>query len=156
MAGEILRDLQDRHLAAVLADSNLFSDADFVGGDVDLAAIHLYVPVTHQLARLAPGNAEAKTVDDIVEAAFELLEQLFAGHTFRSSSILEVVAELAFLGEVNALGFLLFAQLQAIAYNLGLLVFPVLSGSVVTLLNRTLIAEALGALEEELDAFPAA
>jgi hypothetical protein len=62
---------------------------------------------------------------------------------------------LAFLGEVDAFGFLFFAQLQTVAYNLGLLIFPVLSGSEVAFLNGTFVAEALGALQEELDPFPA-
>jgi hypothetical protein len=57
--------------------------------------------------------------------------------------------------KVNALGFLLFAQLQTVADHLGLLVFPVLSGSEVALFNGTFVAEALRAFQEELDAFPA-
>jgi hypothetical protein len=84
-----------------------------------------------------------------------LLQQLRARHTLEPDRFLEVVPELPFLGEVNAFGFLFFAQLQTVAYNLGLLVFPVLSGSEVALLNRTFVAEALRALQEKLDAFPA-
>ena len=72
------------------------------------------------------------------------------------SSRLEVVAELAFQREVNALGFLLLAQLQAVANNLGLAVFPVLSGSEVALLDGTLIAETLCAFEEQLHSLAAA
>src|SRR5208282_5194784 len=72
-----------------------------------------------------------------------------------ADSLLEIIPELAFLGKVDAFGLLFFAQLQTVAYNLGLLVFPVLSGSEVAFLNRTFVAKALRALKEELDAFPA-
>jgi hypothetical protein len=111
--------------------------------------------MAHQLPRLAPRNSEAEAEDNIVEAAFELLEQFRAGHTLGTGSVLKVVAELAFLGEVNALRFLFFAQLKTVAYDFGLLVFPVLAGSEVALLNGTFVAEALRAFQEKLDAFPA-
>src|SRR5208282_2728664 len=150
MTGKILRGFENRHLAAALANRNLFAHADLVRRDVHLAPIHLHVPVTHQLARLAAGNAEAQPVDHVVQTPLELLKQLRARYSLELDRFLEVIPELPFLGEVNAFGFLFLAQLQTIAYNLGLLVFPVLSGSEVTLLDRTFIAKALGAFEEEL------
>src|SRR5208337_1619871 len=153
--GKILRDFENRNLAAALANRNLFSHADFVRRNVDLLPIHLHVSVAHQLARLAAGNAKAQAVDHVVQTPLELLEQLRACHTLEPDRLLEVIPELAFLGEVDAFGFLFFAQLQTVAYNLGLLVFPVLAGSEVAFLNRTFVAEALSAFEEELDAFPA-
>ena len=61
-------------------------------------------------------------------------------------SLLEVVAELAFLGEVDALCLLLFAQLQTVADDLRLAVFAVLAGRKVALLDRTLVGEALSRL----------
>ena len=134
---------------------NLFAYADFVRRNVDLLAIHLNVSVTHQLARLTAGDAEAKTEDDVVQTPLERLEQLRTRHALGSDRVLEVISELAFLGEVDAFGFLFFAQLQTVAYNLGLFVFPVLSGSEVALFNRAFVAEALRAFQEELDAFPA-
>jgi hypothetical protein len=107
------------------------------------------------LARLAAGDAETKAIDNIIQTPFERLQQLRAGHAFGLDRVLEVVPELAFLGEVNAFGFLFFAQLQTVAYDLGLLIFPVLSGSEVAFFNRTFVAEALRPFQEELDAFPA-
>src|SRR5882762_2914108 len=155
MTGKIPCDFENRNLAAALANLNLFSDGDLVRRNVHLLTIHLHVSVTHQLARLAAGNAEAQPVDDIVQTPLQRLQQFRTRHTFGFDRVLEVIPELAFLGEVDAFGFLFFAQLQTVAYNLGLLVFPVLSGSEVAFLNRTLVAEALGAFQEELDAFPA-
>jgi hypothetical protein len=107
------------------------------------------------LTRLAPGDAEAEAVDDVVETALERFEQFGAGYTLGADRVLEIIPELAFLGEVDALGFLFFAQLETVAYDLGLFVFPVLSGSEVALFNWAFVAEALRAFEEELDAFPA-
>jgi hypothetical protein len=46
--------------------------------------------------------------------------------------------------------------LQAITYNLGFAVFPMLSGSEVTLLDGTLIAKTLCAFEEQLHSLAAA
>ena len=111
--------------------------------------------VAHQLPRLTAGNAEAEPEHDVVQPPLELFEQLRARHAWGADRVLEVVTELLFLREVNALRFLLFAQLQTVADHLGLLVFPVLSGSEVTLFNGAFVAEALRAFQEELDAFPA-
>src|SRR5206468_3595066 len=105
---------------------------------------------------LATRLRKSQAVDDVVQTPLELLQQLLAGHALGLRSLLEVVAELAFLREVNALGLLFFTQLQTVANDLGFAVFPMLSGSEVTLLDRTLVAEALCAFEEQLHALAAA
>jgi hypothetical protein len=84
------------------------------------------------------------------------LQKHFAGNAASPGRFLEIIAELAFLGKVDALGFLLFAQLQAVADNLGLAVLAMLARSKIPLLDGTLIAEALGAFEEQLHALAAA
>src|SRR6266403_3672533 len=155
MTGKIPCDFENWNLAAALANLNLFADGDLVRRNVDLLPVHLHVPVTHQLARLAAGNAEAQPVDNVIQTPLQRLQQLRTRHAFGFDRVLEVIPELAFLGEVDALGFLFFAQLQTVAYDLGLFVLPVLSGSEVALLNRAFVAEALRAFQEELDAFPA-
>src|ERR1700687_5713305 len=71
MTGKIPRDFENWNLAAALPNRNLFTDGDLVRRNIDLLTIHLHVPVTHQLARLAAGNAEAQTVDDVVQAPLE-------------------------------------------------------------------------------------
>ncbi len=57
--------------------------------------------------------------------------------------LLVVGAELAFEREVDALCLLLFAQLQAVAYNLRLAVLAVLAGGKVALLNGALLEKHL-------------
>jgi hypothetical protein len=112
--------------------------------------------VTYQLARLTPRGSETKPEDNAVETAFELLQEQFSGDARLAGGLLKVVAELAFLGEINALCFLLFAQLEAIAYNFGLAVLAMLAGCKVALFDGTLVAEALRAFQKKLDAFAAA
>ena len=156
VAREFLCLLQNWQLAASFANGDLLAYSYLVGGDVDLAAVHLYVTVAHQLARLAPGARESEAIDNVVQPTLELLQELFAGDAFGSSGILKVVAELAFLGEVNTLSLLFFTQLKAVAYNLSLSIFPMLSGSEVALLDWTFIAETFCPFEEQLHALAAA
>src|SRR5215831_10612079 len=118
--------------------------------------IDSHVPVTHQLPRLAPRLRESKPEHDVIQPPLQLLQQFFAGHALGACSLLEVVAELSFLREVDALRLLLFTQLQTVAHDLGLAVFPMLSGSKIALLDRTFIAEAFRAFEEQLHALTAA
>ena len=79
MAGEFLRLLQDRQLLAAFANRDLFAHAHLVRRNVHLASIHVDVAVTHQLASLAAGHAEAKAVNHVVQTALQLLQQHFAG-----------------------------------------------------------------------------
>src|SRR5882724_1192521 len=146
MAGEILCDFENGNLTAALANLDLFSDRNFVRGNIYFLSIHLHVSVTHQLARLAAGNTEAQPEDNVVETPFERFQKLRTRDTLGSNRVLEIIPELAFLGEIDAFGFLFFAQLQTVAYDFGLFVFPVLSGSEVAFLNWAFVAKALRAL----------
>src|SRR5712692_1864514 len=156
VTGEIFRLLENGQLAAAFANCDLLTYIHLVGRDVDFAPVHMNMAVTHELARLPAGQGEPQAIDNIVQASLKLLQEHFAGHTFSAGGLLKVVAELAFLGEVNAFGFLLLAQLETVTYDLGFTVFPVLSGSEVAFLNGTFVAEALAALEEQLHALAAA
>ena len=114
------------------------------------------VAVAHELPSLAARHAEAEAIHHVVQTAFQLLQKHFAGHTLGARRLLEVVAELPLLGEVNALGLLFFAQLQAVADDFGFAVLAMLAGSEVALFDGTLIAETFGAFEEQLHALAAA
>jgi hypothetical protein len=85
-----------------------------------------------------------------------LLQKQFPGHALGARGLLEIVAKLAFLGEVNTLGLLLLSKLQAVAHDFRLAVLAVLAWSKIALLDGTLIAEAFGAFEEQLHALAAA
>ena len=114
------------------------------------------VPVANDLAGLAAGNGKAEAVSDVIQAALQLLDQQFAGDALGTAGLLVVGAELAFEGEVDALGLLLLTQLQAVADDLGLAVLAVLAGRKVALLNGAIVGEAFGALQKELRAFATA
>src|SRR5208337_3212748 len=67
----------------------------------------------------------------------------------------EVITELTFLGEIDALRFLLLAKLQSVAHDFGLAVLTVLAGSKVAFFDRALVSEALCAFEEQFHALAA-
>src|ERR1700704_4565593 len=156
MAGEFLGQLQHGQLAATVADRDLLASTHLVGGNVDFSGVYRDVAMAHKLSRLAPGLRKTEAVDNIVQPPLQLLQEQFAGDASGARRLFKVIAELAFLGKVNALGFLLFAQLQTIADDLGLAVLTMLSRGEVTLFDRTFVAEALGAFEEQLHPLAAA
>src|SRR5258708_2648895 len=156
VAVEFLGHLQARHFTAALAHRNLLPHANLKGRNVHLAAVHGDVAVTDKLPGLAARHGKTHAVDDVVQAPFELLQKHLAGNALGLRSFFEVVAELAFLDEEHALGFLLFAQLQAVAYDLRFLVFSVLARRKVALFNGAFLAKTLRALEEQLHAFATA
>ena len=98
-------------------DGNFFADVNLVRGDVHLLARDADVSVQHQLACLRTRGRQARAPHDVIEAAFEHDDQVFAGWTLDPLGLFEIVAELAFQQPVGALHFLLFAQLQAVARN---------------------------------------
>src|SRR5690349_7108431 len=156
MAGEFFRDLEHGHLLAVVTNNDFFADRNLIRRNVYLAPVYGNVSVTNKLASLAARNREAQAIDHVVEATLELFEQLRAGYALGARGLLEIVAELFFQREVDALGLLLLAELETVANDFGFAVFSVLSGSEVALLDGALIAEALGALEKKFHAFASA
>jgi hypothetical protein len=84
------------------------------------------------------------------------LQEQFAGDTRLARGFLKVVAELVFQGEIHALGLLLFAELQAVAYDFGFAVLAMLAGSKVALFHGALVSETLGPFQEQFHAFATA
>src|SRR4029450_850646 len=80
---------------------------------------------------------------------------MFAGDALLGLRPLEVLAELALQHAVDPLGLLLLAQLHAEGGELAA-VEAVLARRIVAALDRALVGEAAGALQEELLAFAAA
>src|SRR5882757_8388421 len=63
---------------------------------IALSAIYRNVSMQHHLARLRTRSTKTHTVDHIVQAAFEQLQQVLAGDALHLRGLLEVVTELAF------------------------------------------------------------
>src|SRR5215470_3501135 len=123
-----------------------------VGGDGDLAAVDLDVPMPDHLTRLSARGGHAQAEHHIVQPALEQLEQVLPRTPALSLGDGEVAAELALQHPVDALGLLLLAELDAVVRELR----PgqsVLARRIVPPLNGALVAEAPRALEEQLDAF---
>jgi hypothetical protein len=144
--------------AAPLVYCNFIADLDLEAGDVDFAAIDLYVAVTDKLARLRSAGSIAEAIDDIVETAFKQREKIFARHALHTHGALEVEPELALQHAVYTFYLLLFAQLLAVSYELR-------SANVAAMLTRRLGAAFFNraarlvaslALQKQLHSFPAA
>src|SRR5690606_10555119 len=85
-----------------------------VGRNVDRFAIYQDCLVRHELTRLCTRGTEAHAVGNVVQAAFEQLQQVFAGRALATGSFLVVAAELLLEDAVKATYFLLLAQLHAV------------------------------------------
>src|SRR5215468_3934140 len=123
-----------------------------VGGDGDLAAVDLDVPMPDHLTRLSARGGHAQAEHHIVQPALEQLEQVLPRTPALALGDGEVAAELALQHTVDALGLLLLAELDAVVRELR----PgqsVLARRIVPPLDGALVAEAPRALEEQLDAF---
>src|SRR5262249_39229330 len=143
-------------LARLLAHLDFVSGAYLVRRNVHATPIHIHVTVTDKLAGLAARDRESQPINHVVQAALKLLQEQLAGDARLARCHFKLVAELVFQAEVDALGLLLFAQLQAVTYNLGLAVLAMLARSKVTLFHRALVAETLGPFQKQLHAFASA
>ena len=92
------------------------------------------------LAGLGAAGAEAHAVDHAIEAPLEQTQQVLASDAFHVGGFFEVIAELGFEQPVNALGFLFFAKLQAVADDFRFAILAMLSGNEVTLFDCALLA----------------
>jgi hypothetical protein len=104
--------------AASFLDSNFIADLDLETGNVYLATIDRDMTVTHKLARLRARCGIAKTINDVVQAALEKGEQVFARYAFHTNGPLEVEPELSFQHAVYSLDLLFLAKLFAVTYEL--------------------------------------
>ena len=119
MTGEFLRTAPGSAACGSLANADFFADVDLVRRNVDLASVR------PRCARDAPADgpggatvARPRRYTTLSRRRSSCCKSNFAGHALGARGLLKVVAELAFLGEVDSLGLLLLAQLQAVAYDL--------------------------------------
>ena len=120
--------------------------------------VHLDVAVADELTRGLAAGGEAHAVHHVVEARLECREQVVARDAGLRRDLLERVAELLLAQPVDALDLLLLTQLLRVLRRLAAARrrLAVLAGRVRTTLDRALLGEALGALEEQLGSFAAA
>src|SRR5690349_702042 len=148
-----LQRLVDAHdLARLLLDRHHVAHLHLEAGDVDLALVDAEMAVAHQLARLGARVREAEPEDHVVEALLEELEQVLARLAFRRAAPRVVAAELRLEQPVEALDFLLLAQLYAVLGELGA-PLPVLAGRIGAALDGALVGVAAVALQVHLEVF---
>ena len=83
--------------------------------------------VPDELPRLVVRRCETQPDEDVIQPAFELREQVFAGDAFLPDGLLEVGPKLVLENAVNPLHFLFFAKLKAVSDDLRLAIAPVLA-----------------------------
>ena len=129
--------LEGVHVAAhreVLAGPALERDpvplAHPVARDVDALAVDEHVPVADELAGLAAAGAPSSPEDDVVEAQFEVAQEVLAGDAGLATRLLVEIAELLLQKAVDPACLLLFAELGQVLRPLPHAVTPVLAGRV--------------------------
>src|SRR5215831_1709400 len=123
---------------------------DEIRRNVHPAAVDLEVSMANELARLGVVRGEAETVDDVVQATLEELDEVLAGHALHARGLEVVAAELALGDAVDALHLLLLAQLLAVVGRLAAARLAMLARRIRAALVAALVGVAAVALEEEL------
>src|SRR6202012_1559536 len=122
-----------RQLLRGFLDLDDVADLELVAGDVDLAAVHLDVPVVDELAGGEHGRNELGAEHDGVETALEQADQVFTGVALHPAGFDVDAVELA-LADIGviALQLLLGAELDAEVGQLALAALAMLAGAVLT------------------------
>src|SRR5690606_6827977 len=92
-------ELDDDHLAGLVAQADDVALADAVAGDVDPTAVDVDVAVVHELAGLRPGRRPPGAVHDVVEPQLAVPQEVLAGHAVPAVRLLVEVAELLLRSE---------------------------------------------------------
>ena len=111
--------------------------------------------VPNELTCSLAACSETHAVDHVIEAALECCEKVVARDPRQRTHLLEGVPELLLADPVDALDLLLLAQLLGILGRLAATAraLAMLARCIRTALDRALLGEALGALQEELRSF---
>lgn len=124
--GEVVGDHFERF--SLLAHSDNVAGLHLEGRDVDNVTVDSDVLVEHKLTGSGTRGSNTETIYDVVETAFEKLQEHFAGNTFGAGCAFEKVAELAFEHAVGVFSFLLFLKLSAVFGSFATAVVAVLAG----------------------------
>src|SRR5439155_23759985 len=98
---------------------------------------------------------DPEPVHHVVETSLEQSQEVLTGDALLALRRLEVPVELALDDAVDPLRLLLLAKLDAVRRQLAA-IEPVLPGGIVAALDRALVGEASGPLQEELHTFGSA
>src|SRR5579871_3673526 len=136
----------ERHVARLLRQLHGIADLHLITCDCDALAVHLDVPMTHELTRRERRRHELGAIDEGVEAAFEQADHILASVALAPGCFLVVAPELP-LGDVAVIALELLLGLK-----LGAIVGELLRAPL-SMLTRTIGALVDGALGPAPDAF---
>src|SRR5690606_14475674 len=101
-------------ITALLANGNHVTSFNLVRRDVHGLTVDGDRLVGNQLTGFRTSGAVAHAIHDVVETAFEQLQQVLAGSALTTSRFLVVTAELTLEHAIDTTYFLLFTQLGAV------------------------------------------
>ena len=124
-----------------LANTDHLTGFQRIRRDVYYFTVYSDVLVAHQLTGSSTRRSDTQTEYNIVQTAFEQLQQDFAGNTFQCSCLLKQVTELFFQYTVSIFSFLLLTKLHTVFRSLSLSRVTVLSGRIVLLRQNFICSE---------------
>ncbi|MCY1406291.1 hypothetical protein D9M71_215530 [compost metagenome] len=136
----------------LLANSNHVTSLDLVGRNVHGLAVDADGLVGYQLTRFGTSGTEAHAVYDVVQTAFQDLQQVLTSGALTAGCFLVVTTELTLQNAVDTTDFLLLTQLQTVVGQ---------ATTALAVLTRDVFGLALGvegasaALQEQVGAFTA-
>lgn len=119
--------LDGLHGTASFAKTDYITNAYTVRSDVDFFAVNSYVAMGYQLTCACTGVSKAKTVNQVVQTAFEQEHEVFARDTLELLSFGEQSAELLLAQTVHVTEFLFFQKLHSVVTYFSALVSAVLT-----------------------------
>src|SRR5262249_39138973 len=119
-------------------------------------AVHQEMPVPDELACLRSGSRQSESINHVVQAPLEELEQRFTRDAARTLCRLEIVTELILEHPVDALDLLLLAKLETVAGELRFTGLAVLPGREVSLFDGALLRVAAFPFQKQLHRLAAA
>jgi len=151
VAGRVdpLGDIQTVDTELCLKDLDTIAGMELHRRDGGGTAVDGEVTVSHELARLGAGAAEAHAKDDVVETRLEQPQEVLAGHAGARLGLVEVALELPFHDAVDAADLLLLTQLDPELRHLPP-AHPVLARRGRPPLEGALLGVAARTLQEEL------
>jgi hypothetical protein len=118
---------------AALANTNYLSGLDAIRRDTYNLTVNNDVLVVDELTCSAAGRSDAQTINDVVEAALQVLEEDYTGDATGAGCLLEHVAELLLQYTIGVFSLLLLSKHDAILGGLAATVVAVLARREVTL-----------------------
>lgn len=118
---------------AALANADNLTGLNTVGSNAYYLTVDNNVAVVNQLTCCSTSGGNAKTINDVVEAALEVLKQNLTGDATGAGSLFKHITELFLEYTISVAGLLLLGKHYAVLRSLAAAVITVLTRRIVTL-----------------------